>query len=292
MKVGLVGLGVIGSRVGARLASSNSLDSVYNRTRSKAETFGRAHGVKVAEDLHELVSSCDVVFTVLSNDDAILSLFEELSKNQMNGKTFLDISTIAPSTSILVSTQLGEYGASMMDCPLVGSANMLEKGEATLLVGGKKRDFDAFSPLLRRITDEVLYVGQNGAGLRLKLVHNLVLGSYVVALSEAVHFGLAGGLDQAQIEKLLVSLSSIRSPNSAIKVPKILKADYSTQFSLKNMIKDLGIIEAEARLQDSAVPLGALALQMYRLTERRGFSEEDFSVVAELFKRMGPEPPK
>jgi 3-hydroxyisobutyrate dehydrogenase len=284
VKVGLIGLGVIGSRVGTRLASSDSLDFVYNRTRSKAETFGNAHEVKVAEDTHELVSSCDVVFTVLSDDDAVVSLFEGLSKDQISGKTFLDISTIAPSTSISVSTQLRERGASMMDCPLVGSGSMLDKGEATLLVGGKKSDFDAFSPLLHNITNEVLYVGQNGSGLRLKLVHNLVLGSYVVALSEAVHFGLAGGLGPAQIENLLVSLSSVRSPNSTIKVPKILKADYSTQFSLKHMVKDLGLIETEARRQGSAIPLGGLALQLYKLAEKRGFLDEDFSAVAELFK--------
>ena len=87
------------------------------------------------------------------------------------------------------------------------------------------------------------------------------------------------------IEKLLVSLSSVRSPNSAIKVPKILRSDYATQFSLKHMIKDLSIIEGEARRQHSSMPLGSLALQMYRLAQNRGFAEEDFVVVAELFKK-------
>ena len=292
MRVGLVGLGVIGSRVGARLATSGSLDVVYNRTRAKAEAFSKANGVRAAVDVRELVSSCDAVVTVLSDDDAVLSMIGELARDNMRGKTFLDISTIAPSTSILVSSQLGERGASMLDCPLVGSASMLEKGEARLLVGGKKTDFDAFSPVLHRIANEVLYVGQNGAGLRLKLVHNLVLGSYVVALSEAVHFGLAGGLEPEQIENLLVSLSSVRSPNSAIKVPKILKADYSTQFSLKHMVKDLGLIEAEARRQGSAIPLGGLALQLYKLVEKRGFLDEDFVAVAELFKKADGLSPK
>jgi len=130
-----------------------------------------------------------------------------------------------------------------------------------------------------------LHVGPNGAGLSLKLVHNLTLGSYVVALSEAVHFGLEAGLEPSLIEKLLVSLSSVRSPNSAIKVPKILRSDYATQFSLKHMIKDLSIIESEARRQHSSMPLGSLALQMYRLAQNRGFAEEDFVVVAELFKK-------
>ena len=77
----------------------------------------------------------------------------------------------------------------------------------------------------------------------------------------------------------------MRSPNSAIKVPKILRSDYTTQFSLKHMIKDLSIIEGEARRQHSSMPLGGLALQLYKLAQNRGFAEEDFVVVAELFKK-------
>jgi 3-hydroxyisobutyrate dehydrogenase len=71
-----------------------------------------------------------------------------------------------------------------------------------------------------------------------------------------------------------------------LKVPKILSSDYSTQFSLKHMIKDLGLIGTEAKLQGSAIPLGATALQLYTLAKKMGFSDEDFSVVAELFKRQ------
>ena len=287
MKVGLIGLGVIGTRIGARLADAGSLDFVFNRTRSKAEAFTAAHSAIASETIQGLVSSCDIVVTVLSDDDAVLSVYTGLSEVEVRGKTFLDISTITPSTSIAISSQLGQRGASMLDCPLVGSASMLEKGEATILVGGEKAEFDKASPLLQKVAKEVLYVGPNGAGLRLKLVHNLALGSYIVALSEAVHFGLAAGLEPAQIEKLLVSLSSIRSPNSATKVPKLLKADYSTQFSLKNIIKDLSLIETEARRQHSPTPLGSLALQLYRLAEKRGFSEEDYVVVAELFRNSG-----
>ena len=285
MKVGLVGLGVIGSRVGAKLAEAGSLHSVYNRTRSKAESFGKAYGVSLSETAQQLVRASDVVVTVLSDDDVVRAVFEDFTAVKVVGKTFVDMSTIAPSTSVGISEQLSERGASMLDVPVVGSANMLEKKEAVLLVGGEKADFDRLSPLLHSIAKEVLHVGPNGAGLSLKLVHNLALGSYVVALSEAVHFGLSAGLEPSLIEKLLVSLSSIRSPNSAIKVPRILNMDYSMQFSLKHMIKDLSLIETEARRQHSPIPLGGLALQLYRLAERRGFSEEDYVVVAELFRK-------
>ena len=288
LKVGVVGIGTIGSRVAARLADAGSLHLVYNRTHSKAEVFASAHGARGAASAPELAKACDVIITVLSDDDAVRETFGAFSEVEVRGKTFLEMSTITPSVSASLSSELKKRGASMLDVPVVGSAPMVERGEAVLLVGGDRAEYERLSPLLYKISKEVLYVGQNGSGLRLKLVHNLVLGSYVVALGEAVQFGLEGGLEPALIEKLLVSLSSVRSPNSAIKVPKILNSDYSPQFSLKHMIKDLGIIGTEARLQGSAIPLGATALQLYTLAKKRGFSDEDFSVVAELFRREVP----
>ena len=285
MKVGLIGLGIIGSRVAANLSEAGSLHTVYNRTPAKAEAFRAGRIVRRSENIQELVRECEVIVTVLSDDAAVQAVYGGLSAVAVEGKTFLEMSTIAPSTSAAIAAEFRRRGASMLDVPVVGSAKMVEKKEAVLLVGGETRDFERMSPLLHYISREVLHVGPNGAGLSLKLVHNLTLGSYVVALSEAIHFGLEAGLQPGFIEKLLVSLSSVRSPNSAIKVPKILRSDYTTQFSLKHMIKDLSIIEGEARRQHSSIPLGSLALQLYRLAQNRGFGEEDFVVVAELFKK-------
>ena len=283
MKVGLIGLGIIGSRVAAKLAEAGSLHTVYNRTLAKAEAFRAGRSVRRSETIQGLVRECEVIVRVLSDDDAVQAVYGGLSSVAVEGKTFLEMSTIAPSTSAGIAAQFRRRGASMLDVPVVGSANMVEKKEAVLLVGGETRDFERVSSLLHYTSGEVLHVGPNGAGLSLKLVHNLTLGSYVVALSEAVHFGLEAGLQPALIEKLLVSLTSVRSPNSAIKVPKILRSDYTKQFSLKHIIKDLSIIEGEASRQHSPTPLGSLALQMYKLAQNRGVAEEDFVVVAELF---------
>ncbi len=230
MKVGLIGLGVIGSRVGAKLADARSLEVVYNRTHAKGEAFSKSRGVRQSGSIEELVRECDVIVTVLSDDEAVVAVYNGLSAVAIDRKTFLDMSTIAPSTSVGIAAELRRRGASMLDVPVVGSANMLEKNEAVLMVGGEAGDFERVGPLLHNIAKEVLHIGPNGAGLRLKLVHNLALGSYIVALSEEVNFGLEGGLDPGMIEKLLVSLSSVRSPNSAIKVPKILSSDYTRSF--------------------------------------------------------------
>jgi 3-hydroxyisobutyrate dehydrogenase len=290
LKVGLAGLGIIGSRVAEKLADAGSLNLVYNRTPAKAAAIAKARGVGMSPSPLDLVRECDVVFTVLSDDEAVVTFFGGISSVPVQGKTFLDMSTIGPSTSVALASGIRRSGGSMLDVPVVGSASMVEKKEAVLMVGGEAADFERVSPLLHQIANVVLHVGPNGTGLKLKLVHNLVLASYVVALGEAVNFGLSGGLDPKMIEQLLVSLSSIRSPGSALKVPKIIGSDYAMQFSLKHMIKDLGIIEAEARRQRSPIPMGSLALQLYRMAEKRGLAEKDFSAVAELFKESSSQP--
>jgi len=270
--------------VGEKLADAGSLQMVYNRTQAKAAAFAKSRPVGVAQSAQQLVRECDIVLSVLSDDEAVSSFFDGVSGVPVKGKTFLDMSTIGPSASVAIASDVKGRGGSMLDVPVVGSANMVERKEAVLMVGGEAADFERVAPLLHHIANVVLHIGPNGAGLRLKLVHNLVLASYVIALGEAVNFGLGGGLDPKTIENLLVSLSSIRSPNSALKVPKILGSDYAVQFSLKHMIKDLGIIEAEARRQHSPIPMGSLALQLYYLAEKQGLAEKDFSAVAELFK--------
>ena len=285
MKVGIVGLGVIGSRVAARLAEAKYLQSVYNRTSSRAKAFAEEKGVSAEGSVAALAQKCDVVITILTNDSAVREVMGSILDGPLDGKTFIDMSTISPSTSSSLASELNRMGARMLDAPVVGSANAVEKGEAVLLVGGERHEFERRFQLLRSIANEVVYVGPNGSGLRLKLLHNLVLASYVVALGESIRFGLEGDLDPKMIERLLTTLSSVRSPNSAIKVPKILNSEYGVQFSLKNMIKDLEIILGEAELQGSPVPLTALSHQLYTLAQNRGFSEDDFSVVSELFKK-------
>src|SRR5713226_5679434 len=180
MKVGQIGLGVIGSRVAANLKQAGFLAAVYNRTNSKAEEFGARFNVTACRDLGELNRQCDVIITVLSDDTAVREVYERLLVDPISEKTFVDMSTIAPSTSVELGDRLSRRGASMLDVPVVGNAGMVEKKEATLLAGGREDDLRRVMPILQATAKEVIHVGASGAGLRLKLVHNLALGSYIV----------------------------------------------------------------------------------------------------------------
>ncbi|MGC8597759.1 MAG: NAD(P)-dependent oxidoreductase [Thermocladium sp.] len=283
MKIGLIGLGVMGYRIGANLAKAGKLHAVFNRTMDKAIKFGAEHNVAVANSIRELVENSDIVLTMLSNDDAVSAVIREAIPH-IKGKTVIDLSTISPSTSIDLAMQVKRNGGEMMDAPVIGTSIHVEQKKLAVLVGGPEELFDLAKDILMETASSVTYMGGNGMGLYAKLVNNLLLGTYVAAIGEAYWFGVRSGLKPSDVEKVLRELSSARSPTTDLKLPKIMRGDYSTQFALKHMRKDLEIIQKEAQGLGMPVPLSALALQLYRLVEETENGELDFSTVAELFR--------
>lgn len=283
MKVGLIGLGVMGYRIGVNLAKAGILNAVYNRTPSKAMEFSRKYGVNAYNTPEELVNNVDLVITMLSDDDAVSSVANRII-GSIRGKVLVDMSTISPSLSISLANYVRKSGGVMLDAPVVGTSIFVEQKRAIALVGGPLEVYNEVKPVLDEAVGRSVYMGGNGMGLYAKLVNNLLLGVYVAALAEAYYLGVRSGLSEENIAKVLIELSSARSPTSELKVPKIAKKDYSVQFALKHMRKDLEIIQKEAQRLSAPVPLSALSLQLYRLVEEMGYSDLDFSAVAELFR--------
>jgi len=283
-KVALIGLGVMGHRIGANLAKSGALSVIYNRSVEKAKRFSEQFGVKCAEHPNDVLKSADIIITVLSDDDAVSSVIRQF--HELKGKTVIEMSTISPTLSVELAREVSEKGGAMLDAPIVGTSLMVEKREITILVGGAPQDFERVKRILELLSRSVVYVGQNGMGLYAKIVTNLVLGSYIASIAEAFSLGLKAGLSAQVIERIFTELSSTRSPASQLKMPKIAKADYSTQFALKHMRKDLEIVQREAQRLKAITPISDLAMQLYRACESLGYSEEDFCSIAELYKRL------
>lgn len=196
------------------------------------------------------------------------------------------MSTISPKLSIALSRKIQENGGFMLDAPVIGTSIMVEQKKLVVMVGGIKEKFDDIKPILESTASTVIYMGKNGSGLYAKLVNNLLLGAYVVAIGEAFNFGVTAGLEKQQVEEVLTKLSSARSPTTDLKVPKLVSQDYSTQFATKHMRKDLEIIQGEATSKSIITPMSSLALQFYRIAESLGLSEDDFCSVYEVFRRF------
>lgn len=172
----------------------------------------------------------------------------------------------------------------MVDAPpVIGTSVAVERREIVVLVGGSEEAFNRAREVLQYTAKTIVHIGPNGYGLYAKLINNALLGSYVIALAETVQLGKSFGLSDSVILDLLTKLSSARSPTSELKVPpKMLSGDYSVQFALKHMRKDLDIVNREVSMRGVPIPMTSLALQLYRMAERMGLSEEDFAAILKI----------
>ncbi|NAZ28902.1 MAG: NAD-binding protein [Caldivirga sp.] len=177
-------------------------------------------------------------------------------------------------------------GGLMVDAPVIGTSVLVERRQAVVLVGGEDEAFEKAREVVSHFASSVVHVGPNGYGLYAKLVNNALLGSYVAALAEVVNLGEAMGLSGDVITDVLVKLSSARSPTSELKVPKMIKGDFSVQFATKHMRKDLDLVSKEASRLGVPIPLASLSLQLYRIAEAMGLSNEDFSAVIKVLGRV------
>lgn len=285
VKVGLVGLGVMGYRLGANLAKNGLLKAVYNRSVEKARRFTSEFGVEYTQDLAQLAGGVDVIITILSDDQAVSSTVTKLLPH-IKGKTLVEMSTITPTLSVELAQSVSSQGGAMLDAPIVGTSVMVERREIVVLVGGGEEDFGRVKPILDTLSNKVVYVGGNGMGLYAKIATNLLLGAYIASIAEAFNLGLRAGLDPKILERIFTELSSARSPASQLKTPKIANSDYTTQFALKHMRKDLEIVQREAQRLGAFTPISDLSMQLYRACEALGYSEQDFAAIAEVYKKL------
>jgi 3-hydroxyisobutyrate dehydrogenase len=287
--VGVIGLGTMGWRIAKVLREDGLLRGVYNRTPSKARTFAEEFKVKVYGNPAELARDVDVVLSIVSDDDAVKAVMlgdGGVLNGVKGGSLVIEMSTISPSTSIELAKLVKGRGGLMVDAPVIGTSVLVERRQAVVLVGGEDEAFEKAREVVSHFASSVVHVGPNGYGLYAKLVNNALLGSYVAALAEVVNLGEAMGLSGDVITDVLVKLSSARSPTSELKVPKMIKGDFSVQFATKHMRKDLDLVSKEASRLGVPIPLASLSLQLYRIAEAMGLSNEDFSAVIKVLGRV------
>ncbi|MFP3196506.1 MAG: NAD(P)-dependent oxidoreductase [Caldivirga sp.] len=287
--VGVIGLGTMGWRIAKVLREDGLLRGVYNRTPSKARAFAEEFKVKVYGNPAELARDVDVVLSIVSDDDAVKAVMlgdGGVLNGVKGGSLVIEMSTISPSTSIELAKLVKGRGGLMVDAPVIGTSVLVERRQAVVLVGGEDEAFEKAREVVSHFASSVVHVGPNGYGLYAKLVNNALLGSYVAALAEVVNLGEAMGLSGDVITDVLVKLSSARSPTSELKVPKMIKGDFSVQFATKHMRKDLDLVSKEASRLGVPIPLASLSLQLYRIAEAMGLSNEDFSAVIKVLGRV------
>ena len=279
MRIGVAGLGLMGSGIAKRLINNGHKVSVYNRTRSKSHHF--SNGATIASSPKELGQACDLVITIVTNFDAVKTVLfgrEGVVESENNNLIVADVSTISPAQSEHCAQRLRSAGIEMLGVPVMGGPAAAETGNLVPIVSGSKHAFEK----VRQVIEELgttFYVGEaDGSANNIKLALNLNIALIACALSEGMTLVKRAGIDPSIFIKILNS-TYFKTGLSEIKAPKMIKKEFSPSFHLKNMLKDLELATTTAQLNGLTLPQTALAEQMFRAANNIGFSDQDYTAI-------------
>ena len=285
-RVGFVGLGIMGSRMAANLARAGYDLTVFNRTRSTAETWAAEHGGTVAATPAEVGAASDVVISMVVDGEQVRAVLlgdDGVAQGAAAGTLCVDMSTIAPAQTRAIGTELAQHGLRLLDAPVTGSSPKAQDGTLTIMAGGEADDFARARALFDVMGDFVLHVGALGQGEMVKLINNAVAAANAATLADALLVGQATGVDL----DALVQVMATGSGGSAmldLKAGPMRAHDYTTLFKLEHMLKDVRLCLDEA--QAANVPFGAAARARDVLVAAmgRGHAEDDFAALIDALE--------
>ena len=284
MKIGFIGLGIMGSRMAANLMKKGYELVVYNRTKDKAKQL-MDQGAAWADSPAALAKRVNVVITMLSKPDAVAEVGllgkHALLDNLMPNSLWIDCSTVNPSFSRLMADEARARKVRFLDAPVAGSKGPAEQGQLLFYVGGDKADADSAKPFLECMGKAVFHIGGHGMGSAMKMVNNIMLGQAMVAFSEALAFGESLGLTKQAIFDVLAG-SPVTAPFLLFKRKKFEEGDFSVEFPLQWMHKDLHLALETAFETGAALPATSVVKEIYTLALREGLGEQDFAAVFQV----------
>ncbi|TRZ39073.1 NAD(P)-dependent oxidoreductase [Niallia circulans] len=248
MKLGWVGLGNMGVPISMNLLKAGYDVTVFNRTASKTTELVAAGAVQ-AKTLEELIQENDVIFTMVSDDEAVKDLYfsNKLLETAKPGQVFIDMSTVSPATSKELYAAAKDKGIGFIDAPVSGSVAPAKEGKLLVLAGGEEETYNKVKNLFEPIGKMSIYLGESGSGSNAKLAINLLLGITVQGIAESVLFAEQQGI---KLEDMLtiINESAVGTAISKMKTPAILEDEYPAAFALKHMAKDLRLAKETGEL--------------------------------------------
>jgi 3-hydroxyisobutyrate dehydrogenase/glyoxylate/succinic semialdehyde reductase len=280
MKIGFIGLGIMGSRMAANLQKHGYALVVFNRTRAKAEPLLGPCGT-FAESPAKLAEQADIVFTMLPHPDAVeqaalgaTGFLDHLQPNAL----WVDCSSVNPSFSRKMATAAAARRIRFVDAPVTGSAPVAADAKLVFWVGAEGTDLETIRSLLFCMGNKIVHVGGHGMGTSMKMVINLLVGNAMAAFAEGMALGEGLGISRKMLFDSLLGTPAV-APFLALKREKIENGNYEAEFPLRWMQKDLHLASVSAYESGVAMPVTNAAKELYRLAMMEGHAIQDFSAI-------------
>jgi 3-hydroxyisobutyrate dehydrogenase len=280
----------MGSGMSMNLVKAGFPVTVWNRTASKMETLIEA-GAKGAGSPKEVAENSDIIVSIVTDSQDVEEVIlgpEGAIHGARSGAVVIDMSTISPSVTRRIAEELGKKGVGMLDAPVSGGAIGARDGTLSIMVGGENETFQECLPIFEAMGKTVTHVGGNGMGQTVKLVNQILVGTTMLGVAEALMFAKKSGVD---LEKCHAAVSggaagSWQLTNNGA---RLLKGDHEPGFKVKDYLKDLRLIMEAAA--DVNMPLVGTSVvhQMFRSLEAEGLTQKGTQAVILAVEKLAGE---
>lgn len=284
-RIAFVGVGRMGANMARRLHDvGRKVTAVYDVNRQAASDLAAEIGATACTELAAVTAAADIIFTVVTNDDAMRSIFFGEPDNLLKdaaGRIFINCATLTPAIHIEVEKACDAAGASSIEGCMASSIPQAREGTLQLMVGGKKEVFDRVEPLLKQMSAVLTYVGPSGKAAEVKALVNMVMNINTAGLAEGLGLGAALGLDL----NVLSQVFSVTGANSRVLQTDgedMINREHSCYFSAEHAAKDSNIALSLAKERGLHLPLAEATAAQYERMVKLGLGELDKSGIAEL----------
>jgi len=292
-RVAIMGLGLMGMGMAGRLLSAGLPLTVYNRNRAKAQVFAKA-GAFVASTPREAAARSEVVISMVADDVASRAVWlgeEGALAGAAAGLVLIESSTLTVKWIRELAVAAGQRGCELLDAPVTGSKPQAASGELLFLVGGSEKALAAARPVLSVLGRDTIHFGPTGSGAVMKLINNFMAGVQVASFAEGLALIDRCGLDRQKAMAVLTE-GVPGSPMVKRVAAKVTSGDFTPNFMLRLMAKDLGYAVEEGQRYGVAVQTAAAALALFKDAVAKGYGDEDFSAVAKALAPRSSGTPK
>ena len=286
MKIGFIGMGIMGTPMACNLVRAGYDVMVSNRTMSKCDPVV-ALGAK-AGTYREVAESCDAVITMLPNSPQVKAVMlgdNGIAAHMKSGSVFIDMTSVNPIASKELGEALAAYGIEMLDAPVSGGEPKAIDGTLSIMVGGKQEVFDAYKEMLGAMGTSVVRCGENGAGNTTKLANQIIVACNIQALAEALTLAQKAGVDpQLVFQAIRGGLAG--STVMDAKAPMMIGGNDTPGFKIDLHIKDLNNALDCAHTVGSPVPMTASVQEIMQWLHNHEGGQKDHSAIAQYYEYL------
>jgi len=287
MKIGIIGIGMLGNAVALHLLDSGFDVTVYNRTKEKTIEV-QQKGAKIVASPKIMAENVELVITIVKDAAAVREVI--FGKNGVieskNEKLIVaDMSTIDPVESKNISKELQQHQIQKLEIPVMGGPNVAINGELVMMVSGKKDNFDHCKKVFEKIANKVLFLGEQGVANSIKLAMNLQITMLALALSEGITLVKKANVDPKIFLEVLNS-TYFKTGMSEKKAFKMIEGNYDATFTLANLKKDITTITNAAKALEIKLPMITKAEEIYENAVKEGLGDRDYTEIIEYIRKI------